>query len=98
MTRPALDQVVRAFQSSGIDEVLCIWASWLKQQAVLGQIVVDLLVIFALLGEADAAFEMIDGILNRCHPSLLWLPASPLFDKLRPDPRYRAALALVRAR
>ena len=98
VTRPALDQVVRAFQSSGIDEVLRIWASWLKQQAVLGQIVVDLLVLFALLGEADAAFEMIDGILNRCHPSLLWLPASPLFDKLRPDPRYRAVLALVRAR
>jgi DNA-binding winged helix-turn-helix (wHTH) protein len=98
MARPVLDQVVSTFQRSGIEDVFRIWAGWLNQQAVLGRIVVDLLVLYALLGEADAAFEMIDGILNRCHPSLLWLPASPLFDKLRSDPRYRAALALARAR
>jgi serine/threonine protein kinase/tetratricopeptide (TPR) repeat protein len=51
---------------------------------------------FALLGEVDAAFEWMSQAVEARDPSLMIaLRTDPSFDKLRPDPRFRALLRKV---
>jgi tetratricopeptide (TPR) repeat protein len=96
IARPVLDGVAAAFRRDGMDGVFRAWARVLREQAALGQKTLDLLVLSALLGDADRAFELIDQVLRQSHPAFLLLPACPLFDKIRQDHRYREALSQAR--
>ncbi|MGO9433104.1 MAG: winged helix-turn-helix domain-containing protein [Terracidiphilus sp.] len=86
-----------AFQSGGMREVIALWADLLQEQADLGQPALDLVFLHSLLDERDRAFEMLDLLFKYSHPALLLLPASPLFDNLRSDPRYDQLLARMKA-
>ena len=98
VARGILDKLADAFRHNGIQEVFRYWANLLKELTALGRVTVDGMVLYALLGDSDAAFEMIDRVLNQSHPAFLWLPASPFFDSLRSDPRYGIALSQAGAR
>ncbi len=92
-----LEGTAKAYRRGGMREVLRLWAQIMKEQAALGQRTVDLLVLYALVDEKDRAFELIDWVLRESLPALLWLPASPFFDTLRSDPRYKRALSRLRS-
>lgn len=96
VSRDVLDRVARAFATRGMREVFRLWVQVLEQQAALGQETIDLLVLYALLGESDRAFGQLDRLLRLCHPALLWVPVSPLLDGLRSDVRYSGILARLR--
>jgi hypothetical protein len=54
--------------------------------------------IYVGLGERDLAFKVLEKCDEECAPSLRGLKTDPLFDSLRPDPRFaglmrRAGLA-----
>ncbi len=88
------DQARNAFRSGGMTAILRLWAGWLEQQAEIGQSNQnDLMGLYALLGDQDRSFALIDQALENGNPFLLWLPVSPLFDNLRGDPRYGPLLA-----
>jgi len=73
--------------------VLRLWAKVMEQQAALGQQSIDLLVLYGLLGERDRCFKLLDLAAKQFHPVILWLPVSPIFDKLRSDRRYDRLLS-----
>jgi tetratricopeptide (TPR) repeat protein len=91
-SKAVLVRVERSFRRGGIRSVLQLWMQLLQSQAEVGQRSLDLLFLCSLMEERDRAFELMDRLVEQCHPSLLLLPASPLFDKLRPDPRFRRVL------
>jgi Flp pilus assembly protein TadD len=88
-----LDQMAKAFRRGGIRAVFQLWAQVMEKQAALGQKSLDVLVLYALLGEKDRCFKVLESIVKQSHPAVLWLPVSPLFDKLRSDRRYDRLLA-----
>ncbi len=45
-------------------------------------------VIYARLGEADAAFEWVEKAYERRSYPLMWIRVNPSFDPFRSDPRY----------
>jgi DNA-binding winged helix-turn-helix (wHTH) protein/tetratricopeptide (TPR) repeat protein len=93
-TRPEiLDRAAKAFKSGGMETVLRLWAKVMEQQAALGQQSIDLLVLYGLLGERDRCFKLLDLAAKQFHPVILWLPVSPIFDKLRSDRRYDRLLS-----
>jgi DNA-binding winged helix-turn-helix (wHTH) protein/Flp pilus assembly protein TadD len=83
-----LDRVAKAFRRGGIRAVFQLWAQVMENQAALGQKTLDLLVLYALLGKKDPCFKLLEAIAKQSHPAILWIPVSPLFDKLRSDRRY----------
>jgi DNA-binding winged helix-turn-helix (wHTH) protein/tetratricopeptide (TPR) repeat protein len=82
-----------AFKVGGMERVLRFWAEVMEQQASLGQQSIDLLVLYGLLGEKNRCFKLLDLAAEQFHPVVLWLPVSPIFDKLRSDLRYDRLLA-----
>jgi len=88
-----LDRAAKAFKSGGMETVLRLWAKVMEQQAALGQQSIDLLVLYGLLGERDRCFKLLDLAAKQFHPVILWLPVSPIFDKLRSDRRYDRLLS-----
>lgn len=96
VARKLLDRVAASFRQGGMEAVLRLWAKLMQEQADVGNRTLDLLVLHSLLGDANEAFALIDRVVKQCHPALLWLPASPIFEKLRPDARFRAVLAELR--
>jgi len=88
-----LDRAAKAFKSGGMETVLRLWAKVMEQQAELGQQSIDLLVLYGLLGERDRCFKLLDLAAKQFHPVILWLPVSPIFDKLRSDRRYDRLLS-----
>ena len=83
-----LDRATKAFKRGGMKTVLRLWAKVMEQQASLGLKSIDLLVLYGLLGERDRCFKLLDLAAKQFHPVILWLPVSPIFDKLRSDRRY----------
>jgi len=49
-------------------------------------------VIYAGLGDTDAAFDWLETAYWLRDDKLFWLTGMPLFDPLRPDPRYAGFL------
>lgn len=89
-----LEQAQQVFDGGGIREVFRLWTAVLEHEATLGQKnQIDLLVLYALLGENDRCFELIELFYRESHPYLLWMPESPIFDGLRSDPRYSEFIA-----
>jgi len=88
-----LDRATKAFKSGGMETVLRLWAEMMEQQASLGQQSIDLLVLYGLLGERDRCFKLLDLAAKQFHPVVLWLPVSPIFDRLRSDRRYDRLLS-----
>jgi DNA-binding winged helix-turn-helix (wHTH) protein len=88
-----LDRAEKAFKSGGMETVLRLWAEVMEHQATLGQQSLDLLVLYGLLGEKERCFKLLELAANQFHPVMLWLPVSPIFDKLRSDRRYDRLLA-----
>jgi adenylate cyclase len=91
-SKAVLARVERSFRRGGIRSVLQLWMQLLQSQAEVGQVSLDLLILCSLMEERDRAFELTDRLVEQCHPSLLLLPTSPLFDNLRTDPRFRRVL------
>jgi len=91
--REILDRAAEAYRAGGMATVLRLWAEVMEQQASLGQQSIDLLVLYGLLGEQDRCFKLLNLAAKQFHPVILWLPVSPIFDKLRSDPRYDRLLA-----
>jgi tetratricopeptide (TPR) repeat protein len=88
-----LDRTAASFRQGGMAALFRLWAKLMQEQADVGNKTLDLLVLHSLLGDADEAFALVDRLLKQSHPAILWLPESPLFDKLRQDPRFRAVLS-----
>jgi DNA-binding winged helix-turn-helix (wHTH) protein/Flp pilus assembly protein TadD len=88
-----LDRAAKAFKSGGMETVFRLWAKVMEQQASLGQQSIDLLVLYGLLGERDRCFKLLDLAAKQFHPVILWLPVSPIFDRLRSDRRYDRLLS-----
>ena len=89
-----LEQAQDAFDRGGLTAVMRLWLRVVESQAALGQKnLVDGIVLTALLGENDRCFELLELALEEGHPSVLWLPVSPIFDGLRSDPRYLPLVA-----
>ena len=75
-----------------------LWAKLMQEQADVGNGTLDLLILHSLLDDADEAFALIDRLIKQYHPAMLWLPVSPIFDKLRLDARFRAVLSDLHVR
>ncbi len=50
---------------------------------------------FAAVGEMDKAFQYLDRAIESRSAGLIYLNVDPVYDALRPDPRFAAALAKV---
>lgn len=84
-----IEQAREAFRRGGLPEILRLWAALLESAAAIGQKTHnDLLVLYALAGDADRSFAMIEASFVTGNPFLLNLAESPVFDKLRGDARY----------
>jgi class 3 adenylate cyclase/TolB-like protein/Tfp pilus assembly protein PilF len=51
--------------------------------------------VFAGLGDTDAAFERLQMAIDEDYPYLEYLPSNPFFDPLRSDPRFEALLGRI---
>ena len=89
-----LEQARAAFEAHGMTAVLRLWLQIHEHEATLGQKNQnDRLVLYALLGERDRCFDLLEQALRDVNPFVFRLPVSPLFDSLRSDPRYAPFLA-----
>jgi len=82
-----LADATQAFARAGMQAVLRLWLAWMQQQASVGQLSIDLLVLNALLRETDNVLTALHMLAAESHPILLWLPVSPVFDQVRADRR-----------
>jgi len=90
---PILERARAAFESGGLQAVLRLWAELLEHEAELGQKnQIDLLNLYALLGERERCFALLERAYAEGNPYLLALSVSPVFDSLRTDPRYARLL------
>jgi DNA-binding winged helix-turn-helix (wHTH) protein/Flp pilus assembly protein TadD len=90
-TAPAvLGEAENAFDRGGMLTVFEWWAKLLEKQVALGQQSIDLLVLYALMGEHDKCLEQLHLAATQFHEVVLWAPTSPLFDSVRSDTRYEA--------
>jgi TolB-like protein/DNA-binding winged helix-turn-helix (wHTH) protein/Flp pilus assembly protein TadD len=51
--------------------------------------------VYAVLGEKEKALALLENAYNAHRPGLIWVDDSPLFDSLRPDPRFQDILRRV---
>jgi DNA-binding winged helix-turn-helix (wHTH) protein/Tfp pilus assembly protein PilF len=93
VARKLLDRTAASFREGGMHAFFRLWANLMQEQADVGNRTLDLLILHSLLDEADEAFALIDRLIRQSHPAMLWLPVSPVFDKLRHDVRFRAVLS-----
>jgi hypothetical protein len=56
----------------------------------------DMAMLYANAGDADAAFAALDRAVAQDEPVVLFLPWLPLLDRLRNDPRFAGVLARAR--
>lgn len=96
VAREVLDRLADTFRERGMRGVFDVWAEFLGQRSALGQSALDLLFLDAVLGRHDRAFRLIDVLLRRGHPALLWIPVCPLLDDLRSDVRYSGVRSQLR--
>ena len=94
-SQEVLARAEESFRRGGMRELFRLWARFMEEQADLGQRTLDLLFLYSLLDERDRAFALLDLIVQQCHPAVLLLPASPIFDSLRGDPRYSTLLSRI---
>ena len=86
---PILEQARTTFEAGGLQAILRLWAALLEHEAELGQKnQIDLLNLYALLGERERCFALLARADDEGNPYLLALPVSPVFDALRADPRF----------
>jgi len=52
--------------------------------------------IFVGLGQSDEAFEWLDRAYKERHSYLIYVAADPMWDALRPDPRFATLLRKMR--
>jgi hypothetical protein len=70
--------------------------SFTQQQILLPRRQMDVAMLRAMGGQADAAFEALEGALAKDDPVLLVFPWLPHFDPLKTDPRYEPFLKRLR--
>jgi len=86
---PVLAEADRAFALGGVHGLFSFWVGVLENEAKPGpRNQWHLIILYALVGNKDRCFEIMEAAFIERSPSLLWLAASPLFEKLRPDARY----------
>ncbi|HTS47611.1 MAG TPA: tetratricopeptide repeat protein [Bryobacteraceae bacterium] len=91
---PLLDQARETFQRGGMTAILRQWVELLERNAALGEKnQFDLITLHSLLGDNDRCFELLESLRQQEHPLLFWVPAMPVFDNLRADPRYARLMA-----
>ena len=84
-----MEQARAAFARGGLPEILRLWAALLEGQSAIGQKTQnDLIVLYALLGEKDRCFALIEATYRLGNPFLLSLAVSPVYESLRGDSRY----------
>jgi DNA-binding winged helix-turn-helix (wHTH) protein len=89
-----VDQARDVFSRVGMPGILRLWAALLEGQSAIGQKTQnDLVILYALLGENDRSFALIDAMYQQGNPFLMALAESPVFENLRGDPRYPEWLA-----
>jgi len=98
VARRLLDRTAASFREGGMQALFRLWAKLMQEQADVGNGTLDLLILHSLLDDADEAFALIDRLIKQYHPAMLWLPVSPIFDKLRLDARFRAVLSDLHVR
>ena len=96
VAREVLDRLANTFRERGMRGVFDVWAEFLGQRSALGQNALDLLFLDAVLGRHDRAFRLIDVLVRRGHPALLWIPVCPLLDDVRSDVRYSGVRSQLR--
>lgn len=67
-----------------------------QQQVLLPRRTMDVAILRAQGGDANAAFEMLEAALAKDDPVLLLFPWLPFFDPLKADPRYETFLKRLR--
>jgi tetratricopeptide (TPR) repeat protein len=87
---PARLEALRAtFRAEGLAAVAGAGADlFMQQQVLLPRRAMDVAMLRAQAGQADAAFEALEAALAKDDPVLLMVPWLPYFDPLRADPRY----------
>jgi DNA-binding winged helix-turn-helix (wHTH) protein/Tfp pilus assembly protein PilF len=85
------------FHAEGLQAVARAAADiFMQQQVLLPRRLTDVAMLRALGGQADAAFEALEGALAKDNPLLLLFPWLPYFDPLKADPRYEPFLKRLR--
>ncbi|HEY4943706.1 MAG TPA: winged helix-turn-helix domain-containing protein [Rhizomicrobium sp.] len=86
-----------AFDADGFDALCSAGAKLFEQQRVMFvPRPMDLAMLHANAGEADAAFAALEEALRRDDPALLFLAYLPHLDRLRNDPRFASVQARAR--
>jgi hypothetical protein len=70
--------------------------TFMQQQVLLPHRAMDVAMLRAQAGEADAAFEALETALAKDDPVLLLFPWLPYFDPLQADPRYAPFVGRLR--
>jgi DNA-binding winged helix-turn-helix (wHTH) protein len=87
----------KAHESGGFEGLCAASAALFERQRVLLPVrPMDIAMLRALAGDADAAFAALDEAAARGDPFLLLLPHLPHLDRLRNDPRFSALMEKVR--
>jgi len=90
---PILERARTAYETGGLQAILRLWAALLEHEAELGQKnQIDLLNLYALLGERERCFALLERAYEEGNPYLLALSVSPVFDSLRADPGFARLL------
>ena len=86
---PLIARAQDAFDQGGMPALFQLWIQVLEQEAAMGHAAQnDLLGLYALLGDKDRCFDLMERAYEGGNPYLMWLAVSPLFDNLRSDSRY----------
>lgn len=83
-----------AYEQGGMTAIFKLWIEVLEQQMAMGlKAQRDLLFLYALLGNHDRCFALMELAYQEGHPYLPWLAVSPPLDSLHTDPRYSQFIA-----
>jgi TolB-like protein/tetratricopeptide (TPR) repeat protein/predicted Ser/Thr protein kinase len=81
---------MRAYREEDLKRAIDSWDGWHGSAWAIS-------VAAARLGHADLAFDWLARAIELRSGMILWLPTAPEFEKLRADPRFRAALERIAA-
>jgi tetratricopeptide (TPR) repeat protein len=92
-----LDELRAAFRAEGFQAVARLAADlFTRQEVLLPHRTMDVAILRAMGGQADAAFALLEAALAKDEPVLLVFPWLPHFDPLKTDPRYEPFLRRLR--
>jgi DNA-binding winged helix-turn-helix (wHTH) protein len=98
VSQEIIERVKDAYENQGMQGVLRGWIAALERDAHMGKKTRnDVLALYALLGEYERAFAVLERAFEDADPYLAWLEVSPLYDQLRKDPRYAAFAERLRS-